>query len=327
MNLPDLCVIIKNMIHLYSLEDNRRLFIAFAFSVFLHLFLFISLRLRPDFRFLSRKADAPNPSDVIQFNLIAPEPPLIVDTPEGREEILTEPTNILSDRDVVSKDMLEGKESITDTPWADGKLNIKEVDKSIPSIASIPQREIAPVPPSPQPPREKAEEQDIRVLPREETLREDSPVTAEVPSQKETVASLPKEVLRLPLYDGRLSNAYNFGSVSFNVKRHDVAPYIIKMKKRIEEYWAPPVLFTYYGKGGETVIQFKIMPDGKVEDVKVITEKGDESLKKSSLQAILDASPFDPIPQQILAEEKYLAITFTFYYIIDNPLEQDEGDT
>ncbi len=308
---------------LYSLEENRRLTLALLISAFLHLVLLISLELRPDFSFFRYryKEKMTRPGDVIRFDLIHPEPPLVMETPEAdKEEIPLKPTNIISDKNIAARDMLEKKEAINDAPYAEGKLKIKDVEKSIPSPPSIPQEEAM----------ASNNQTDIeisseKVLPKEAALQPKIAPRQDSVQQKETVASLPKENLRIPLYDDRLSNARGFGEVTFNAKKHDVAPYIIKMKKRIEDHWAPPVLFTYYGlTSGETVVQFKIMPDGKVEDVKVIKEKGDESLKKSSIQAILDAGPFDPIPPQILTDEKYLGITFTFYYVIDSPVKEDE---
>lgn len=90
-------------------------------------------------------------------------------------------------------------------------------------------------------------------------------------------------------------------------------PYINKMRKQIEEHWTPPQSVT---KNGEVVVSFKIMPDGRTEDIKIIKSKGDEAMEKSSLQAIVDSSPFASVPPEILKneEEKYIGITFTFYY-------------
>lgn len=323
---------------------------AFILSVLLHLFLLISMELRPDFSWLRHKKEKPaNPADVISFDLIQPEPPLVMDTPEvEKEEVLAKPSNIISDKDVTARDMLEKEEKITDSPYSEGKMKIKEVRKSIPSPASMPQQEIKPQPelkPQPRveesktipaPPAEKGEGKagieiltSKEALPRELPPQQEIPSQKEMPEQKEQVASIPQDILRIPLFDDRLSNARSLGNVTFTAKKHDVAPYIIKMKNKIEKYWAPPVIFTYYGlTSGETVVQFKIMPDGSVQDVSVIKEKGDESLKKSSIQAIKDASPFEPIPSKVLADEKdkYLGITFTFYYIIDKPEKEPDED-
>lgn len=322
---------------IYIFEEDRRLFLAVILSILLHLILFISFQIRPDFSWMRhKKEEAARPADVIRFDLIQPEAPLVMDSPEiDKEEAPVKPTNIISDKDATARDMLEKEEEITDSPYAEGKMKIKEVRKSVPSVASTPQQEMKPQPEVQQaqsvtaPPLTKGDERSIEMVPAKEIPQQEVSPQQEVPEQKETVVSVPQDLLRIPLYDGSESNARGIGNVTFNIKKHDVAPYVIKMKKRIEEHWAPPVVFTYYGlTSGETVVQFKIMPDGSVEDVNVIKEKGDESLKKSSLQAIMDASPFEPIPPKILEGEKdkYLGITFTFYYIIDkNEEDPDEN--
>lgn len=302
-------------------RQSRRLLLAFILSIFFHLLLFISLELRPDFSWFHYIQKKTPSQKVARFDFVFLDRPLVIETPEvEKEEVPSELTNIISDKNIVAKDNLK-KEEINSKPYSEGKTEkIKDIVKSIPSV----KKELSPQPKiekSQAPPvKEEIEDKGIDILAREEVLQEGIPEQEEIPPQKEQIASIPKNLLRIPLYDDRLSNARGFGEITFNVKKHEVAPYIIKMKKKIEEHWAPPVIFTYYGlTSGETVVQFKIMPDGSVNDLKVIREKGDESLKKSSLQAIMDASPFDPLPPQILTDEKYLSITFTFYYIIDEP--------
>jgi len=117
---------------------------------------------------------------------------------------------------------------------------------------------------------------------------------------------------------------YRTGIISSNLgaeQRKTTDPYINKMCKRIEDHWKPSEKIQHnFTKNGEVVIQFKIMPDGHVKDVKVIAVKGEKSLredmKNQALKAVLDSSPFNPIPSKALEneEEKYFNITHTFYY-------------
>lgn len=327
----------------------RRLLWASVFSLLLHLCLFIS-----NLSWLRPKAKAPkpsSPSEVIRFNLI--EPPLVMETPElEKEEAPPKPGNIISDKNIAARDKLDKQENINDSPYAEGKSKIKDlmekkgspgqdqvttppVKPALAGTKALPEKPEALRPPLPPVPKSAEEKSNIEVVSPEDVIpKEIQPKEmvkeGEEIDRREEIARLQKEPIHIPLYDDRLSNARSFGEVTFNAKKHEVAPYIIKMKKKIEEHWAPPVLFTYYGlTSGETVVQFKIMPDGQVRDLKVLQEKGDESLKKSSLQAIQDAGPFEPVPPQVLAgeKEKYLGITFTFYYIIDKPGEKSaEGD-
>lgn len=314
----------------YYFEENRRIFVAFVLSMILHLCLFISTEIRYRFAWLKHKPDIVRSSKPVTFDLIHEEPPLIMETPEVKEEVPGRPTNILSDKNIASRDTLQNEDAINDMPYAEGKTKIKEIRKEIPQTASIPIKKSEPSPQLQQSETipvqslQKGEEKSIEVVPFEQNVQE-KVLPDNVPRQDEQIASLPKDILHLPLFDDRLSNARGFGEVTFNAKKHDAAPYVLNMKKKIEANWAPPAIFTIYGlTSGETVVHFKIMPDGIVQDLKVISEKGDESLKTASVRAVTDAGPFEPIPEKLLAGEKeqFLGITFTFYYIIDSAKEE-----
>ena len=78
-----------------------------------HLCLLISTELRFNFYGRRFKTKTPSPFSVIRFNLI--EPPLVMETPEvAKEEIPAQPTNILSDKNVISQDKLAKEENINE---------------------------------------------------------------------------------------------------------------------------------------------------------------------------------------------------------------------
>jgi TonB family protein len=116
-------------------------------------------------------------------------------------------------------------------------------------------------------------------------------------------------------YDQRRSSAGNLGGISLNTYAWDFAFYILEMKKKLKANTYPPAAFTQLGMiSGETVLKFKVLPDGRVTDITVIEYKGDQSLMETSLDAVKIASPFGPLPRDF--PEEYLELKWTFVYSV-----------
>jgi TonB family protein len=78
-----------------------------------------------------------------------------------------------------------------------------------------------------------------------------------------------------------------------DVRDVDFSGYMAKMKKDIQAKWKPP-------KGIEqrkVVVTFSINRDGSIADGSVVQSSGVESIDKSALEALHDASPIDPLPK------------------------------
>jgi hypothetical protein len=203
------------------------------------------MELRPHLYWLRPKPKAPktvSPSEVIRFDLI--EPPLVLETPElEKEEVPTRTTNILSDKNVAARDKLEKEDRINERPYAEGKSEIKDLmekkgspgrDKDIviapesaPAVkeakASLPEKSEAVTPPL-SPKLEKAEElKKGEVSPQIEVVSPEEVKPKEIAKQektaeekidqkeareqekKEEIVRLPAEVMKIPLYNDRLS--------------------------------------------------------------------------------------------------------------------------
>ncbi|MGH7227413.1 MAG: TonB family protein [Gemmataceae bacterium] len=65
-------------------------------------------------------------------------------------------------------------------------------------------------------------------------------------------------------------------------------------------------------KKGCVAIQFRIMPDGSVENMQLARKSGDRSLDLAAWGGILDAAPFPPLPKQY--KKPSLALRFFFLY-------------
>jgi hypothetical protein len=116
-------------------------------------------------------------------------------------------------------------------------------------------------------------------------------------------------------YNQRLAAAEALGGVALNTYAWDFAYYILDMKKKLRENTFPPVAFTRFGMiSGETVLTFKVWPDGSATDIEVIGYEGHKTLMETSVDAVKDASPFAPLPDDF--PEEYLELRWTFIYFV-----------
>ena len=116
-------------------------------------------------------------------------------------------------------------------------------------------------------------------------------------------------------YNQRLAAAEALGGVALNTYEWDFAYYILDMKKKLRENTFPPVAFSRFGMiSGETVLTFRVWPDGKASDVTVIGYEGHKTLMETSVDAVKGASPFQPLPDDF--PEEYLELRWTFIYYV-----------
>ena len=119
----------------------------------------------------------------------------------------------------------------------------------------------------------------------------------------------------LPDFGGDGSASATIGNITLNTTEWDFAPYLLDLKRRIRQKWIPPVAFYALGAiHGYTWVQFRIYPDGRMEDLSILETEGHESLHRSSVNAVTGAAPFRELPDHF--PEKYLEIAFGFYYLL-----------
>ena len=73
-------------------------------------------------------------------------------------------------------------------------------------------------------------------------------------------------------------------------------PYLLQVRKRIEQNWAYPESPIARQMEGTTVILFSIVADGSLSDAVVSSSSGSNTLDQGSLAAIRSATPFEPLP-------------------------------
>ncbi len=123
---------------------------------------------------------------------------------------------------------------------------------------------------------------------------------------------------RVPRTNNRHTSVKDYGDFSLSTYAWDYAPYLYMLRERVRRRWFAPEAFNLGLVSGRVIIRFKIMPDGALRDLEVLSYRDNDvpyqSLVASSRNAIESASPFPPLPADFL--HPFLEITGTFYYQI-----------
>ncbi len=119
------------------------------------------------------------------------------------------------------------------------------------------------------------------------------------------------------LFEDTISNAAIPGAPSFNVQKHEYASYFKHIRDRISLYW-----FLGYGTRAEIkletkndkpiIIEFKVLPDGSIDDVKIADDAGNFQLASRLVSSIKNAAPLNPFPSDI--KEPSIDVKFNFYF-------------
>ncbi len=138
-----------------------------------------------------------------------------------------------------------------------------------------------------------------------------------VPVQKEPMQRL-QEMPRSPGVAHREleSRVRDSGGLSFNTYDWDFAPYMLELKGRIQNNLFPPMAFSKLGIiDGDTLLRFKIFPDGRLADLQILGYQGHRSLMETSANAVLGSAPFRRLPLDFPKE--YLEVTARFSYFVN----------
>lgn len=79
---------------------------------------------------------------------------------------------------------------------------------------------------------------------------------------------------------------------------------------RIYEFWHTPSKIAAQAEKLTVVVRFRIMRDGKVKIIGVEKRSGNEILDSSALQAIQDAQPLPPLPEDYKADSLEVCMIF-----------------
>jgi hypothetical protein len=105
------------------------------------------------------------------------------------------------------------------------------------------------------------------------------------------------------------------GGLSFNTYDWDFAPYMLALKNRISRNIFPPLAFSQLGMiDGDTMLRFKIYPDGRLADLELLAYNGHRTLMETSRFAVSTSAPFPTLPADF--PKPYLEVTAKFSYFV-----------
>jgi TonB family protein len=101
----------------------------------------------------------------------------------------------------------------------------------------------------------------------------------------------------------------------------DFGPYLARIKQTIEQNWytaMPESVYPPLLKSGKVSIEFVILPDGRVQGMRVFYPSGDVALDRAAWGGISASNPFPPLPKEFRGP--YLGLRCYFLY---NPTKQE----
>lgn len=120
----------------------------------------------------------------------------------------------------------------------------------------------------------------------------------------------------IPYFEDTISNAPVKGKESFNIKKHEYAPYYKHIRDRITRYW-----LIQYGTDASirlvttdykpVIVKFKVLPSGKIDNVSIADSAGNELLS-SKVKISIQNTILNRFPDYI--DEGYINVKFNFYF-------------
>lgn len=113
--------------------------------------------------------------------------------------------------------------------------------------------------------------------------------------------------------DTKVFDPKQIGKLALSTYAWEYAPYMKSWLRFLQSHWYAPPAYTELGLiQGQTIVRFRIYPDGHMEGLKVLYHEGHESLKQSSINAVKASFPFKPLPKDF--PDPYLEVTLRMMY-------------
>lgn len=101
--------------------------------------------------------------------------------------------------------------------------------------------------------------------------------------------------------------------IPLDTRRFEYISYFSEIKERIERSWKYPDEAFKNGENGNTTVQLHINRDGTLAKVSIYLSSGVRILDEEAIRAVVDASPFNPIPKEIEADQLNIVATFGYH--------------
>ncbi len=168
------------------------------------------------------------------------------------------------------------------------------------------------MPPNAEPPGPQPEEQLARVLPPADSGVRRAPETSRPApgALGDALRNLQRYVQNETFNNPQGGQDTPGASIQFDTKGVEFGPWLRRFVARVRRAWFIPM--AAYTMRGHVVIQFNIHRDGTITDVNVVQPSNIESFTIAAYNAIVGASPVDPLPPEYPSEQAFF--TVTFYY-------------
>jgi TonB family protein len=168
------------------------------------------------------------------------------------------------------------------------------------------------VPPNAEPPRPQPEEQLAQVLPPADLgIRRAPEISRPAPGALgDALRNLQRYVQNETFNNPQGGQNTPGASIQFDTKGVEFGPWLRRFVARVRRAWFIPM--AAYTMRGHVVIQFNIHRNGTITDVAIVQPSDIESFTIAAYNAIVGASPVDPLPPEYPSEQAFF--TVTFYY-------------
>ncbi|MBN2088066.1 energy transducer TonB [candidate division KSB1 bacterium] len=300
-------------------SNSKLLFITILISLLFHLLIFLIIAIPWMTIFPTLQIFQANEPEIqpeiekrMEFELVdTPDDADLTDTPKETEYV--------SDKNANARDEYAKNDLPQGDAYADGQFNVSEYQKGddLKTIEVPP-----PQPASPEISKKQDTEAESQIDARPQTERRSSSME-EDPRKRNFLNLFDQAADRrpvkknAPLRQQTESSARNIGGFTLNTYAWDWAPYLLEMKNKIDQNLFPPAAFTRLGIiSGDSIIRFRVFPDGHVENITVLSTNGHQSLMETSQNAIKGSDPFRPLPSDFPRDKPYLEVTAHFQYLI-----------
>jgi TonB family protein len=166
--------------------------------------------------------------------------------------------------------------------------------------------------PNEEPPQEQPQEQLARVLPPADAGIRRAPQTSRPApgALGEALRNLERYVQNETFDNPQGGQTTPGASIQFDTKGVEFGPWLRRFVSRVRRSWFIPM--AAYTMRGHVVIQFNIHRNGTITDVNIVQPSNIDSFNIAAYNAIIGASPVDPLPPEYPSDMAFF--TVTFYY-------------
>jgi TonB family protein len=111
------------------------------------------------------------------------------------------------------------------------------------------------------------------------------------------------------------SDASEQETIALDSEDQRFAPYLQKIKQKIENIWSyPPEAFAEK-KAGVSTVAFSLDNRGRLIESKIVQSSGHKALDQGTINVIKAAAPYAPFPEEINLSRLHIQATFQYRFL------------